>query len=79
MRLGVAPDLRGCARENDFAPRFAAFRTEVDDPVARCYYIEVVFDHEQRMSRLHQAPERTQEFGDVLEMQTGRRLIEQEQ
>ncbi len=79
MGFFIVPDLVRCTHEHDFSAGFAAFGAEVDDPVACCDHIEVVLDHKQRMPRFHQAPERTQQFRDVLKVQTGRWLVEQEQ
>jgi hypothetical protein len=68
---------RACA--DDLSARVAALRPEIDQPVGRGDDVEVVLDHQQRMTGLQQAPERVQELRNVVEVQTRRRLIEQEQ
>ena len=60
-------------------PPLAAFRPEVDDPVGRADHVEVVLDDDQRMPGVEQPAERAQQLRDVVEVQAGRRLVEQEQ
>ena len=67
------------ADANDLAARISAFRPEIDQPVRRSDDVEIVLDDQQRMARRDQAPERTQQFCDVVEVQARRRLVEQEQ
>jgi hypothetical protein len=57
----------------------AAFRAEVDDPVGGADHVEVVLDHEQRVAGGEQLAEGAQQLGDVVEVQAGGRLVEQEQ
>ena len=57
-------------------PAFAAFRAEIDDVVGRLDHVEVVLDDEQRVARFEQLPERGEQLRDVVEVQTGRRLVE---
>ena len=64
---------------NDLAARLAAFGAEVDDPVGGADHVEVVLDHEQRMARGEQPLERAEQLRDVVEVQAGRRLVEEEQ
>ena len=53
----------------------STFRTEVDYPIGGFDHVQVVFDHEQRMARIHEALENFQQYPNVFEMQAGRRLI----
>ena len=69
----------GRARRDQPAARLAALRTEVDDPVGRADHVEVVLDDDQRMPGVEQAAERAEQLRDVVEVQAGRRLVEQEQ
>jgi hypothetical protein len=57
----------------------AALRAEVDDPVAGADDVEVVLDHHQRVAGGDEAAEGAQQLGDVVEVQAGRRLVEEEQ
>ena len=49
---------------------------EVDHPVRGLDDVEVVLDDEQRVPRLEQLAERRQQLRDVVEVQPGRRLVE---
>ena len=42
-------------------------------------HVEIVLDDEQRMAGVDQPAERAQQLGDVVEVQAGRRLVEQKQ
>src|SRR5689334_11509938 len=66
-------------RAHDFAARIAAFRAQIDNPVRRPDHIEVVLDDDERIAGGDQLAERAQQFGDVVEMQSGRGLVEQKQ
>ncbi len=57
----------------------AALGAEVDDPVGGADHVEVVLDHHQRVPGGEQPAERLEQLGDVVEMQAGGRLVEQEQ
>src|SRR6185437_6048675 len=57
----------------------AALRAEIDDPIGGADHIEVVLDDEQRVSRGEELAERGEELGDVLEMQAGGGLVEEEE
>ncbi len=67
------------AFDHDRAAAFAALGAEVDDPVRRGDHVEVVLDDDQRMPGLQQLVEGAEQLGDVLEMQAGGGLVEQEQ
>ena len=72
-------DLRRGAGADDLAAAVAALGPEVDDPVGGADDVEVVLDHQQRVSRGQQLAERTQQLRYILEVQSGRRLVKQEQ
>ena len=67
------------AHRNDHPTALAALRPQVDQPVARADHVEVVLDHHQRMSGIEQLAQRTHQARDVVEVQAGRGLVEQEQ
>ena len=54
----------------------AAFGPEIDDVVGGLDHVEVVLDDEQRVAGFEQLPERGQQLRDVVEVQAGRRLVE---
>jgi hypothetical protein len=53
-----------------------ALRPEVDHPVGRLDDVQVVLDDEQRVPRLQQLAEGREQLRDVVEVQPGRRLVE---
>src|SRR5262245_43244338 len=71
-------NLLGRPGADNLTARIPAFRAEVDEPVARADDVQVVLDHEQRVTGAEQLAERAQELGDVVEMQARRRLVEKE-
>ena len=68
--------LLGIASGDNRAAVFPAFGSEVHDEVGGLDHVEIVLDHEQRVSRFEQLAESGQQLGDVVEMQTGGRLVE---
>src|ERR1700733_1971872 len=74
----MSAHLRGAAGADDLAAALTTLRSQVDDPVRRADHVEVVLDDQQRMARDQQLAERAQQLGDVLEVQPGGRLVEQE-
>ena len=79
MRSRVLHYVLRCAGADDFAAGFAAFGAKVYDPVACCDHVEIVLDHDERVAGGDQLAERAQQFGDVVEVQAGGGLVEQEQ
>ena len=79
VRPFLGHDCARRARAHELAARLAALRSEVDDPVAGADHVEVVLDDDERVSGGDQPPERAEELGDVVEMEPGRRLVEEEQ
>ena len=72
----AARSARGCRRRPRSRRPLAAFGAEVDDPVGGLDHVEIVLDDEQRVPGFEQLPERGQQLGDVVEVQPGRRLVE---
>ena len=54
----------------------AALRTEVDDPVGGLDHVEVVLDHDDRVAVVAQPVQHGEQQLDVVEVQAGRRLVE---
>ncbi len=75
----IAHDVLGGAGGDHLAARIAALGPQVDDPVGRAHDVEVVLDHQERVPGLDEAAERAQQLCDIVEVQTGGRLVEQEQ
>src|SRR3954451_15796958 len=76
MGVRVLRDLLRRADGDDPAAFFAALRTQVDDPVSRLDNVQVVLDHEKAVTGLQQLLERGEQLRDVVEVQPGRRLVE---
>ena len=66
----------GRPRDDQLAAGFAAFGANVDHPVGGLDDVEVVFDHEDRVPRLHEAIEDLEELLNVVEVEPGRGLVE---
>ena len=66
----------GRALGDDPAAAGAAFGPEVDDPVGRLDHVEVVLDHDHRVALRGEAVEHLEQLADVVEVQPGRRLVE---
>ena len=62
---------------NSYTGQFLApFGPEVDDPVRGLDDVEVVLDDEQAVAGLQELPEGRQQLRDVVEVQPGRRFVE---
>ena len=60
-------------------PRVARFRAEIDQPVRALDHFEIVLDDEQRVALLDQSAKDAQEQRHVIQVQSCRRLIKNEQ
>lgn len=69
-------DLLGCSLSDDLAATRAAFRTEVDDPIRRFDHVEIMLDDHDRVALISQTVDHFEQKRDVVEVQTGRRFIE---
>ena len=58
---------------------FAGLRTHVDHPVGRLDHVEIMFNHDDRIAEIDQSIQHVEQLGHVVEVQAGRRLVEQEQ
>ncbi len=67
------------AGDHDVTALVTAFGTEIDDPVRRANHVEVVLDHDQRVSGRQELAECAKESRDVVEMQARRGLVEQKE
>ena len=72
-------DLLGRALGHEQPARRAGFRPEIDHVIRALDDFEVVLDHEEAVAILHQPGEDLHEHRDVVKVQAGRRLIENEQ
>ena len=63
---------------NDLPAFVARLRPQVDHPVGTFDHFEIVLDHDQRIPALHQSLKQPHQDGDIVEMQSSRRLVENE-
>ena len=61
---------------DDPAPFVSRLGAQVDNPVGRLDYVEIVFDHDDRVPLLDETVEDLEQLVDVVEVQARRRLIE---
>ena len=66
---------RGAAR-NNLTAAISGFRAEVNHPVSAFDDVEVVFDDDDGMARVHEALENPDQHADVVEVQTGGGFVE---
>src|SRR6476646_9900646 len=79
MRMLNARDLFGSSHGHDFPAGIASFGTEIDDPISALDHLQVVLDHHDRMSAIDQSLKQSQQHRHIVEMQSSRRFIEDEQ
>ena len=76
VRLLRLRDLLRRAGGDDLAAAVAAFGAEIDDPVGGLDHVEVVLDHDDGVAVVAQAMQHVEQLLDVVEVQAGRRLVE---
>jgi hypothetical protein len=64
------------ALRHDSAAAFAAFGTEIDDPVGLLDDIEMMLDDQHGVAKGNQTLEHVQEFANIVEVQSGRWFVE---
>src|SRR5688572_8385234 len=64
------------ARRNDRSTIWPTLRAQVDDVVSGLDDVQVVFDHNQSVSRIHETLENREQLFYVGEVKSGSRLIE---
>ena len=72
-------DFFGCPGGDDLSAFLSSLRTDVDDVVRAFDHLNVVLDNNERMPRFNEALENADEARDVVEVQTGRRLVKEKQ
>ena len=69
----------GRSRRDQLPAFVARFGPEVDHPIGALDHFKVVLDHDQRVAALDQSLKQPHQDRDVVEMQSGRRLVEDEE
>jgi len=76
VRSWRSRDLFGRADGNNAPALLAPLRSQVDHPIGAFDHIEMVFDHQNGVSGVHQALQDTQQPVNISDVQAGRRFIE---
>src|SRR5580704_13504539 len=76
VRLFVACDLLGRALRDDAAAAFAAFGTEIDDPIGLLDHVEVVLDDQHRITEGHEPLQNIEQLAHIVKVKARRRLVE---
>ena len=76
--LGSTDVLRRAGR-HDSPAAFSTLGSQVDHPIRRLDDVQIVFDDDDGVARVHEPVQDSQQLFDVREMQTGRRLVQQVQ
>src|SRR5579884_4016348 len=74
--LGISADRFRCTRSHDVAAALATFRPEVNHPIGGLDDLEIMFDHQNRATRVDEAAEGRKQLADVVEVQPGGGLVE---
>src|SRR5580700_6388218 len=72
-------NLLGRSLGHDLSAAIAAFGSQVDHPVGTANHVQIVLDDQNAPAVLDQALKSRQQLRDVVEMQAGGRLVEDEQ
>ena len=72
-------DLFGGPLRDDGAATIAAFRPKIDNPVGASDDVQIMLDDQHAATGLNQPLKRVEQLCDVVEMQSGGRLVEDEQ
>src|SRR5688572_16816993 len=76
MGLFHPRDLLRSAGGDDLAAGFAALRTQIHDEIRSFDQLKIVLDDDNRVTGICKTIEHFEQLSNILEMKTGRRLIE---
>ena len=77
MTLRMCDDILRRAGDDDVAAFVAGLGAHVDHPIGRFDHVEIVLDHHDRIAQIDQPIEHVEQFGQIVEVQAGGRLVEQ--
>ena len=69
----------GVPARDELAAFVARFRSEIDDPIGAFDHFEIVLDHDERLPGFDQSLKQLHQQRDIVEMQSGRRFVEDEE
>ena len=61
------------------SPAFAAFGSQINDPVCRFDHVHIMFDYQYRIAVVDQLLQGAQQLADIIKVQTGGGFVEDEQ
>lgn len=76
MALRISRYLLRRAHRHDLPTATAAFRPEINDPVCRLDYVQIVFNNHNGIAPILQFVQDFQQLFDVVEMQASGRLVQ---
>src|SRR5581483_6327264 len=77
VRLFVPRYLLRRALSNNLAALLPAFRTKIDDPIRVSNHVQIVFDDDDRIAEIGQPMQDFEQLANVVEVQSGGRLVQQ--
>ena len=66
----------GCPLGHDFSTLVARVRSKVNDPIGGFDHVEIVFNHNDRMPRLHESLKNLEQHTHIVKVQAGGGFIE---
>ena len=79
VRVIDLSDLLRSSNGNHFATLVSGFRAEIDNPIRALDHLEIMLNHDNGMAAIDQPLKQLQQHRDIVEMQSSRRLIENEE
>src|SRR5580704_14044582 len=76
VRLFVTRDLLGRALRDDAAAAFAAFGSEIDDPIGLLDHVEMMLDDKHRVTERHEPLQDIEQLAHIVKVKARRRLVE---
>src|SRR5947199_9157883 len=72
-------DLLGRSGSNNLAATLSRFWPEIDNPIGALNHLKIMLNDNERMAGVDESLKNAKQHCDVVEMQTGCRLVENEQ
>ncbi len=79
MTGGARGDLLWRSFGDEVPPLIPGLRPKINDPICRLDHLEVMFDHQHRVTGIHEPLEHSQQHSNVLEVETCGWLVEKKE
>ena len=79
VRVFGLGNLLGRTARNHFAALVSRFGAKIDNPIRALDHLEIMLNHDNGMTAIDQPLKQLQQHRDIVEMQSSRRLIENEE